>query len=76
MIDKLINFLQRYIHGFNYPAYTTDFCPRSKNEWDERSAKLGCTEEKSYACFPNEEFTQLLEFCYPLPRISIPQGTV
>ena len=56
--------------------YTTESCPRNKTEWDERSAVFYCQGKSSYACLPNENITELLEFCYPLPRLAIHQGRV
>ena len=36
---------------------------------------FNCTgEDNTYACFPNDDITQLIEFCYPLQIISIPPG--
>ncbi|XP_078312136.1 uncharacterized protein LOC144618936 isoform X2 [Crassostrea virginica] len=64
----------RYVSGFKYPVYTTNACPRNSSELEERAATLNCTEENSYACFPNENITELVEFCYTQSRISIPPG--
>ena len=60
--------------GYKFPVYTTESCPRNETEWDERSAVFYCQGKSSYACLPNENITELLEFCYPLPRIAIHQG--
>ena len=60
--------------GYKFPVYTTESCPRNETEWDERSAVFFCRGESSYACLPNENLTELLEFCYPLEVISIHQG--
>ena len=68
--------LQKKLEGYKFPVYTTESCPRNKTEWDERSAVFYCQGKSSYACLPNENITELLEFCYPLPRIAIHQGRV
>ncbi|XP_078312757.1 uncharacterized protein LOC144619207 [Crassostrea virginica] len=62
------------LEGYKFPVYTTESCPRNETEWDERSAVFYCQGKSSYACLPNENITELLEFCYPLPRIAIHQG--
>ena len=33
-------------------------------EFQVRSSKFNCSEENPYMCFPNENLTELLEFCY------------
>ena len=60
--------------GYKFPVYTTETCPRNETEWEARSAVFFCRGESSYACLPNENITELLEFCYPLEVISIHQG--
>ena len=57
-----------------FPVYTTLACPRNETEWKERSAAINCTETNGYMCFPNEHFTELMEFCFTLPRIGITKG--
>ncbi|XP_078310352.1 uncharacterized protein LOC111135873 isoform X2 [Crassostrea virginica] len=64
----------RELKGYKFPVYTTETCPRNETEWNERSAVFFCRGESSYACLPNENITELLEFCYPLEVISIHQG--
>lgn len=66
--------LQRELKGYKFPVYTTKSCPRNETEWDARSSEFNCQGESSYACFPNENITELLEFCYPLEVISITKG--
>lgn len=56
--------------------YSTDFCPRNEAEWKERSNILKCTEQNGYTCLPNEQFTELLEFCYTDPWILIEEGKI
>ncbi|XP_065925460.1 uncharacterized protein [Magallana gigas] len=52
------------LDGYKFPVYSTEFCPRNQTEWNERSSAINCTNDYGYLCFPNEKFTQLLEFCY------------
>lgn len=58
----------------NHTVYTTTSCPMSKSEWDKRSLTINCTDTNGYMCLPNDEFTELLEFCFKLPRIGITKG--
>ena len=60
--------------GYKFPVWSTKSCPRNETEWDDRSSFFNCNDESSYACLPNENFTELLEFCYPLQIISIEKG--
>ena len=61
--------------GYKFPVYSTSFCPRNETEWNKRASVFNCTgEESTYACFPNDDITQLIEFCYPLEIIAIPPG--
>ncbi|XP_078312031.1 uncharacterized protein LOC111136086 [Crassostrea virginica] len=64
----------RELKGYKFPVYTTETCPRNETEWEERSAVFFCRGDSSYACLPNENITELLEFCYPLEVISIHPG--
>ena len=50
-------------------------CPENKIEWKKKSSAFNCSKESSYACFPNNETTELIEFCYPLTIIVIPEGS-
>nr|XP_022337094.1 uncharacterized protein LOC111133218 isoform X6 [Crassostrea virginica] len=61
--------------GYKFPVYSRPYCPRNEKEWNRRKAKLNCS-KGTYACFPNNEFTELIEFCYPyLPeRFRIEKG--
>ena len=65
---------QRELDGYPFPVFVTESCPRNEAEWNKRSAVFNCTKEHTYACFPNNEITELIEFCYPLPLIAIPAG--
>ncbi|XP_078332802.1 uncharacterized protein LOC111102068 isoform X2 [Crassostrea virginica] len=69
-----INLECRELDGYPFPVYVTESCPRNEAEWNKRSAVFNCTKEQTYACFPNNEITELIEFCYPLPIIAIPKG--
>lgn len=71
---NIISKFQRKIDGYKFPVYSTAFCPRNETEWNERSSDLNCTERNGYTCLPNENFTELLEFCYTEPLIWIQKG--
>lgn len=60
--------------GYKFPVYSTKFCPGNQTEWNERSSAINCSERNGYLCFPNENFTQLVEFCHTLPFIWIQEG--
>lgn len=62
------------LDGYEFPVYTTEFCPRNEPEWNERSSAINCTEDNGYLCLPNENVTELLEFCYIYPFILIQEG--
>lgn len=64
----------RLLNGYKFAVYTTAFCPNNKREWIRRSIDLNCTDRNGYMCYPNDEFTGLLEFCYIYPRIKIQGG--
>uniref|UniRef100_A0A8W8P5B0 Uncharacterized protein n=2 Tax=Magallana gigas TaxID=29159 RepID=A0A8W8P5B0_MAGGI len=49
---------------YEFPVYTTDICPRNETEWIQRSSAINCTKNNGYICIPNENRTELLEFCY------------
>ena len=68
-------YFQREFDGYKIPVHPTESCPRNKIEWDQRSAVFNCSRDSSYACFPNNEITELIEFCYPLQIIYIPEGS-
>lgn len=54
----------RKLEGYKFPVYSTEFCPRNETEWNKRSSALNCNETYGYMCLPNENLTELLEFCY------------
>lgn len=63
------------MEGYAFPVYTTESCPKNKTEWTDRSSLLNCTNTNGYTCITNENFTELLQFCYTDPRIRIQKGT-
>nr|XP_034321800.1 ankyrin repeat domain-containing protein 29 isoform X3 [Crassostrea gigas] len=64
----------RPLDGYAYPVYTTEVCPKNLTEWKERSSALNCNQTNAYMCVPNENITELLEFCYSGPQIRIVKG--
>lgn len=66
--------IQRPLDGYAYPVYTTDVCPKNLTEWKERSSAFNCNKTNAYMCVPNENITELLEFCYSGPQIRIVKG--
>lgn len=64
----------RQLDGYKFPVNTTPFCPRNETEWNERSFAMNCTESNGYTCLPNQDLTELLEFCYIYPFIWIQDG--
>uniref|UniRef100_A0A8W8JDP6 Uncharacterized protein n=1 Tax=Magallana gigas TaxID=29159 RepID=A0A8W8JDP6_MAGGI len=60
---------------YKFPVNTTVSCPRNQTEWNERSSAINCTQGNGFLCLPNEELTELLEFCYFDHRILIEKGT-
>lgn len=65
---------QKILKGYAFPVYTVETCPSNLTKWSERSFALNCTESNAYMCVPNENITELLEFCYSLPEIQITKG--
>nr|XP_022300115.1 uncharacterized protein LOC111108482 isoform X4 [Crassostrea virginica] len=73
LISSFLSYECERLNGYKFPVYSTNFCPRNETEWMERSSKFNCTgEDITYACFPNDDITELIEFCYPLGIIAIP----
>lgn len=66
IVNNLFNF-QKKLDGYEFPVYSTEFCPRNKTEWNERSSAINCNASNGYMCLPNKELTELLEFCYITP---------
>lgn len=73
MVDDFFCF-QEKLDGYKFPVYSTKFCPRNQTEWNERSSAINCTEKNGYLCLPNENITELLEFCYTFPFILVQEG--
>lgn len=65
---------QMKLDGYDFPVYTTEFCPKNQTEWNERSSAINCTESNGYMCLPSENITMLLEFCYTYPSIFMEEG--
>lgn len=62
------------LDGYQFRVYTTNICPRNQAERENRLSALHCTDFNAYMCVPNENFTELLEFCYSSYKISIQSG--
>lgn len=60
--------------GYQFQVYATKICPRNQAERENRLSALHCTDFNVYMCVPNENFTELLEFCYSSYKISIQSG--
>lgn len=73
-IRNILYVFQRQLDGYDFPVYSTPSCPRNATEWSERSSYLNCTKSNGYTCLPNDNFTELLEFCYTQPLIPIEEG--
>lgn len=65
---------QKNLDGYEFPVYSTERCPRNQTEWNERSFAISCNKTNGYVCLPNENITELLEFCYIYPFIWIQEG--
>lgn len=63
------------MEGYEFPVYSTDSCPGNEREWKERSTAINCTKNNGYMCFPNEDITGLLEFCYIYTQLLITKDT-
>ena len=71
----MLSQFQKKAEGYKFAVYTTEACPRNKTEWEKRESLFNCTKESSsYACLPNENITELLEFCYPLQVLASHEG--
>nr|XP_034321422.1 uncharacterized protein LOC109619991 isoform X3 [Crassostrea gigas] len=64
----------RKLDGYSFSVYLADYCPRNETEWKARSTAINCTDKNGYACLPNKNITELLEFCYTIPFIWIEEG--
>lgn len=67
---------QRKLEGYTFPVYSAEFCPRNRSDWEQMSLAINCTDKNGYMCLPNENFTELLEFCYIYPRLVISKGKI
>lgn len=72
--ELFLNF-QKRLDGYKFPVYLTSSCPKNETEWKERASAINCTAQHGYLFLPNENLTELLEFCYTEPRIWILKGT-
>nr|XP_034328415.1 uncharacterized protein LOC117689960 [Crassostrea gigas] len=61
----------RKLEGYDFPVFSTKKCPGNQAEWKKRSSAINCTGQNGYMCLPNENLTDLLEFCYIYPRILV-----
>lgn len=71
---KCIFYFQEKLDGYKFPVYSTQSCPKNQTEWIKRSSALNCSERNGYMCLPNQNFTELLEFCYSERLIRIQEG--
>nr|XP_034333304.1 uncharacterized protein LOC117691389 isoform X1 [Crassostrea gigas]XP_034333305.1 uncharacterized protein LOC117691389 isoform X2 [Crassostrea gigas] len=74
LFSILLLYESRKLEGYKFPVYSTEFCPRNQTEWDERSSAINCTETNGYMCLPNEQRTELIEFCYIDPFAWVEEG--
>lgn len=56
------------------PVYQTGHCPKNQKELNERSSAINCTHASRYMCLPNEQLTELFEFCFTLSKMGINEG--
>lgn len=68
-------YFQKNVIGEELIVYSTSSCPENKTEWEKRSAAINCNKTHGYTCLPNDKLTEIVEFCYTLPRIGITKGT-
>lgn len=66
--------IQRPLDGYAFPVFITGVCPRNLTEWQERSSTFNCNRSNAYMCVPDENITELLQFCYSGPQIRIVKG--
>ena len=65
---------QKEPSGYEFTVYSTAFCPGNETEWNKRKAIFNCPINSIYACFPNNEITELIEFCLPWKHNNFPIG--
>lgn len=69
----IFNF-QKILEGYRFLVYLIEFCLRNQIEWNERLFGINCNRSNGYMCLFNENFIQLLEFCYEYFFILIEEG--
>lgn len=74
MTKKHLHDFQKQLSGYSFPVYSTRICPKNEAEWNKRSSALNCSELNGYMCLPNQQLTELLEFCYRERLIWIQDG--
>ena len=75
IIIFLSQFQKKVEEGYKFAVYRTRACPRNKTEWEKRESAFNCSKESSsYTCLPNENITELLEFCYPQQVLASHEG--
>lgn len=67
MVTSFQYFQQKYVPEMKQSG-TKDHLPSTV-------LKINCTKDNGYLCFPNEKFTQLLEFCHTARFIWVQEGT-
>lgn len=73
-MNVYICYFQKKLEGYEFPVFSTEFCPRNQTEWNKRSSAINCNKTNSYMCVPNNNLNQLLEFCYEMPAVMIIKG--
>lgn len=73
-LDNFANAYFQKVDGYKFPVYSTDVCPRNQLELEQRSTSINCNATNGYMCVPNENFTELIEFCYIHPFLLIQKG--
>lgn len=66
--------IQRPLDGYAFQVSATESCPKNHTEWQERYTALNCTQSNTYMCIPDENITELLEFCYSGPQLMVVKG--
>lgn len=72
--EQKLNIFQRKLEGYDFPVFSTKECPGNQAEWEKMASAINCTDNNGYMCLPNENLTDLLEFCYIYPRILVQKG--
>lgn len=73
-VGNLFSSLYVLLKEYKFPVYTLGSCPKNNFEWKTRSARLNCTNRNGYMCLPDENITNLIEFCYSGPAVAVPKG--